>query len=139
MARTGFGLLELLACLALLAIVAATAALRLPEVLASIRLSGAAQRLSAGLRQARGNALERGSPVDVQLDDALGVWEMHEAGAPTLAREALPPGVAFVGLPASRRIRFSALGTTDNATITLGAGAGIRLIIVNQRGRVRVQ
>jgi prepilin-type N-terminal cleavage/methylation domain-containing protein len=135
----GYSLLELLACLALLGTIAGGAALRLPDILASVRLSGATQRLSAALRQARGHALERGSPVEVELDDARRVWEVREVSAATLAREPLPPGVSFAGLPASRRVRFTALGTTDNATITLGAGAAVRRIVVNQRGRVRVQ
>ena len=135
----GFSLFELVACLALIATVTGTAALRLPGILTSLRLGGAAQRLSAALRQARGRALERGSPVEVQLDDARGSWEMRDAQAVTLAQEVLPSGVVFAGLPASRRVRFSALGTTDNATITLGGGASVRRVIVNQRGRVRVQ
>src|SRR5262249_13463584 len=135
----GFSLFELVACLALVATIAGGAALRLPDILASVRLSGATQRLSAALRQARGHALERGSPVDVQLDDARGVWEGREVSAAALAREPLPPGVGLAGFPASRRVRFTALGTTDNATITLGAGAAVRRIVVNQRGRVRVQ
>jgi Tfp pilus assembly protein FimT len=133
----GFSLFELIACLALLATIVGTAALRMPDILASIRLSGAVQRLSAALRQARGRALEHGSPVEVRLDDAQGVWEMRDTT--TVTREALPPGVAFASLPASRRVRFTALGTTDNATITLGAGASVRRIVLNQRGRVRVQ
>ena len=129
---------ELLSRLARVAI-AGGAALRLPDVLAAVRLGGAAQRLSAALRQARGHALEHGGPVEVALDDARQAWEVREVSATTLAREALPPGVTFASLPASRRVRFTALGTTDNATITLGAGATVRRIVVNQRGRVRVQ
>jgi len=135
----GFTLFELLACLALVATIAGGAALRLPDVLATVRLGGAAQRLSAALRQARGHALERGSPVEVALDDARQAWEVREVSATMLAREPLPPGVTFASLPASRRVRFTALGTTDNATITLDAGATVRRIVVNQRGRVRVQ
>jgi prepilin-type N-terminal cleavage/methylation domain-containing protein len=135
----GFSLFELVVCLALVATMTGGAALRLPDILASVRLSGAAQRLSAALRQARGRALERGSPVEVALDDARQMWEMREVSAATLVREPLPPGVAFASLPASRRVRFTALGTTDNATIALGAGTGVRRIVVNQRGRVRVQ
>ena len=135
----GFSLFELVACLALIATIAGGAALRLPDILASIRLSGAAQRLSTALRHARGHALERGSPVEVALDDSRQIWEVREVSAATLATEPLPPGVAFASLPASRRVRFTALGTTDNATIVLGAGASVRRIVVNQRGRVRVQ
>jgi prepilin-type N-terminal cleavage/methylation domain-containing protein len=135
----GFGLLELVACLALLATIASAGALGLPDILASVKLSGAVHRLSAALRQARGRALERGSPIEMQLDDTRRLWEVREVQGPALVREALPPGVAFTSLPASRRVRFTALGTADNATITLGAGASVRRVVVNQRGRVRVE
>jgi prepilin-type N-terminal cleavage/methylation domain-containing protein len=135
----GFSLFELVVCLALLATIAATGALRVPDVLASLRLSGAVQRLSAALRQARGRALERGGPVEVRLDEGGALWELCDTGGATVSRETLPPGVTFAGLPASRRVRFSALGTTDNATVTLRGGVAVRSIVVNQRGRVRVQ
>jgi len=55
MLRTaGFSLLELVAGLALTATVAGSATLALPPVVAKIRLAGAAHRLAAALRQARG-------------------------------------------------------------------------------------
>ncbi len=140
MVRTpGFGLMELLACLALVAALAGAGALRLPDLLASLRASGAAHRLAAALRQARGQALERGGSIEVRLDDGQSLWEVHDPLGATLAREALPPGVRFVALPDARRIRFSGLGGADNATIALGAGASVHRIVVNQRGRVRVQ
>jgi len=56
-----------------------------------------------------------------------------------VARDVLPAGVRFTSLPASRRVRFTAIGTSDNATIALAAGGPARRIVVNQRGRVRVQ
>jgi len=139
MRSSGFGLVELVAGLALVAVVTSAGALKLPTVLASLRLGGAVQRLSAALRQARGRALERGGPVEVQLDDTRGLWEMRDASGPVVARDALPPGVRFASLPVSRRVRFTAIGTTDNATIALDAGGPARRIVVNQRGRVRVQ
>ena len=37
------------------------------------------------------------------------------------------------------RVLFGGLGTADNATITLVAGPRTRRIVVNQRGRVRLQ
>src|SRR5262245_3932526 len=98
----GFTLIELIACLALLATIAGAGAVRLPDVLASFRLNGAAQRLSAALREARGRALERGTPVEVQLDEARGTWEVRDTHGASIGREGLPAGVAFAGLPASR-------------------------------------
>ncbi len=135
----GFSLLELVVCLALLATITGAGALRVPDLLASLRLGGAAQRLAAALREARGRALECGSPVDVQLDEGRHLWEVRDASGAAVSRETLPPGVTFSALPASRRVRFSALGTTDNGTIVLAAGFTVRRIVVNQRGRVRVQ
>src|SRR5262245_36835161 len=135
----GFGLVELVAGLALVAVIAGAGALKLPEVLASLRLTGAVQRLSAALRQARGRALERGGPVELQLDDVRGLWELRDVSGPVVARDVLTPGIRFSSLPASRRVRFTAIGTSDNATIALDAGGPARRIVVNQRGRVRVQ
>jgi Tfp pilus assembly protein FimT len=135
----GASLLELLVCLVLLATIARTGALRLPEILAGVRLSGTTHRLSAALRQARGRALERGGPVEIVLDEVAGVWEMRDSNGSSLEREMLPRGISFTGWPASRRVRFSAIGTADNATIVLGAGSVTRRVVVNQRGRVRVQ
>jgi len=51
----------------------------------------------------------------------------------------LPPGVGFTALPARSRVLFGGLGNAENATVTLAAGARARSVIVNQRGRVRVQ
>jgi len=48
-------------------------------------------------------------------------------------------GVRFAALPARDRVQFGGLGTAQNATVTLAAGARARSVIVNQRGRVRVQ
>jgi Tfp pilus assembly protein FimT len=135
----GASLLELLVCLALLVTIAGTGALRVPDIMAGMRLSGTAHRLSAALRQARGRALERGGPVEVLFDEAGNRWEVQEPNGPSIAREVLPPGVTFAGLPANRRVRFSAIGTAENATVTLGAGGVVRRVVVNQRGRVRVQ
>lgn len=135
----GASLLELLVCLALLVTIAGTGTLRLPDVMAAVRLSGTAHRLSAALRQARGRALEGGGPVEIVFDEAGNRWQMQEPSGPSIAQEVLPPGVSFAGLPANRRVRFSAVGTTDNATVVLGAGGVVRRVVVNQRGRVRVQ
>src|SRR5215831_19206829 len=134
----GASLLELLACLVLLVTIAGTGALRLPDILAGVRLSGSAHRLSAALRQARGQALERGGPVEIVFDQSRGLWEMREPNGASLEREVLPPGVTFASLPSSGRVRFTAVGTADNATVALEAGAVVRRIVVNQRGRVRV-
>ena len=140
MVRTaGFTVLELVAGLAIAASVAGTAALRLPPVVASIRLAAAAHRLAATLRQARGRALAHDVRVDVVLDVARGTWTVRELGGAALAPQALPGGVAFTSVPAAGRVRFTTVGGADNATVVLAAGSALRRVIVNQRGRVRVQ
>src|SRR5262249_34335391 len=82
----GASLLELLVCPVRLATLASTGALRLPEILAGVRLSGTVHRLSAALRQARGRALERGGPVEIVVDEVAGVWEMRDSNGSPLER-----------------------------------------------------
>lgn len=136
---TGFTLVELLIGLVLAAAVVGTTAVRLPPVVASIRLAGAAHRLAAALRQARGRALERNVRVDVRFDGPARRWDVAEVGGDVVDTQVLPPGVGWVGLPPGDRVRFGTVGTADNATVVLGAGTAIRRVVVNQRGRVRVQ
>ncbi|MCW5890084.1 MAG: GspH/FimT family pseudopilin [bacterium] len=134
----GFTLVELVATMALAAVVLGTSAVSLPPLLASVRLGAAAQRLAATLRQARGRALERNVRIEVRLDPAQRRWRVREWGGIDVESHQLPAGVTFAGLPASGQVRFGTTGTSDNATITLAAGSGVRRVIVNQRGRVRV-
>jgi len=134
----GFSLLELLLGLAVAAAVGGSAALQLPPVVATIRLTGTAYRLASALRQARGHALEHNVRIDVRFDATANGWEVSEVGGRPLLRERLPPGVVFQSLPASRRVRFSTTGTADNATVVFAAGTRMRRVVVNQRGRVRV-
>lgn len=136
---TGFTAVELVACMALFAVVVGASTSQLSPLIASVRLSGAAHRLAAGLRQARGRALERNLRMEIRFDPARRQWDVREFGGLAVESQALPDGVSFAGLPAGERVRFSTIGTADNATITLAAGSGSRRIVVNQRGRVRVQ
>ncbi|HEV7731564.1 MAG TPA: GspH/FimT family pseudopilin [Candidatus Binatia bacterium] len=136
---SGFTVVELMACTALLAVVVGTTVVRLPPLVASVRLAGAAHRLAAVLRQARGRALERNTRMEIHFDSAARRWDVREFGGLPLEAQALPDGVSFTTLPAGARVRFSTIGTADNATITLAAGSGSRRVVVNQRGRVRVQ
>lgn len=136
---TGFTAVELVACMALFAIVVGTGVAQLSPLVASVRLAGAAHRLAAGLRQARGRALERNQRMEIRFDVPRRQWDVREFGGLALESQVLPDGVTFAGLPAGARVRFSTVGTAENATITLAAGTGSRRIVVNQRGRVRVQ
>ncbi|HYV56471.1 MAG TPA: GspH/FimT family pseudopilin [Candidatus Nitrosopolaris sp.] len=137
-ASRGFTLFETLVGVALATIVAAMGGLRLTEVLASTRLATAARTLATSLRLARGRALASGGSVEARFDAAGRDYELHD-GTGTLEVRALPRGILFAGLPARSRIVFGALGTAENGTVTLVAGARSRSVVVNQRGRVRLQ
>ena len=134
----GFTLFETLVGVALATIVAAMGGVRLSEVLASSRLAAAARTLATSLRLARGRALASGTSVEARFDAPGREYELRE-GNGTLDVHALPRGVLFAGLPARSRIVFGALGTAENGTVTLVAGARSRRVVVNQRGRVRLQ
>jgi len=137
-ASRGFTLFETLVGLALATIVVAMGGIRLTEVLASSRLAAAARTLATTLRLARGRALARGASVEARFDAPGLDYELRD-GSGTLEVHALPRGVLFAGLPARSRIVFGALGTAENGTVTLVAGARSRSVVVNQRGRVRLQ
>ena len=135
---SGFTLLELLAALALAGILAGVGATQVAELVASARLASGARTVATLLRLARGRALKDDAGVQVVFDAAAATCDLRE-GAVLLARHTLPRGVAFAGLPARSRILFGGLGNGENGTIRLAAGARTRSIVVNQRGRVRLQ
>jgi hypothetical protein len=140
MSRTaGFMLFEMLAGLALAATVTGIGAARLAVVVGPVRLTGAAERVAAALRLARGRALARNRRFEVRFDMAARSWSLHEEGGPALEVQALPPGIAFSSLPSAARVRFGTTGTADNATVVLTSGPRARRVIVNQRGRVQIQ
>jgi len=136
--RSGFSLVETVAVAGLAAVVAGMAAVGAAELLRGARLAGACRTLGASLRLARGQALGGLGDVVVRFDAAAGVWEVVDGAGARLVRHALPPGVAFASLPVRARIAFGALGTAENGTIALAAGARARRVVVNQRGRVRL-
>jgi len=84
-------------------------------------------------------AISGDGTVEVRFDAARAVCETRASAGVVLDTRALPPGVAFAALPARSRITFGGLGTADNGTVTLASGTRRRSVIVNQRGRVRVQ
>lgn len=135
----GFTVFEVVAGLALAATVTAIGAVRAPAVVGPVRLTGAAERLAAALRQARGQALARNRVVEVRFDQPRRAWSVHEDGGPALETQSLPAGIGFSSLPVSRRVRFGTTGAADNATVVLASGPRTRRVVVNQRGRVRIQ
>lgn len=134
----GSTLLEALLGLALASILTGIGATRLVALVDGARLAGTARTLATALRLARGRALGAGIPIEVRFDVAGRHWTVRAAGH-VLDAQALPPPVVFATVPARQRIVFGALGTADNATVTLAAGERRRSVIVNQRGRVRFQ
>ena len=132
-------MLEALGSVALAAILSGVAAARLIELTSSARLAGTARTVATALRLARGRALAAGGSMEVRLDAARMALELRDGTGTLLETRWLPVGVRFTALPARDRVQFSGLGTAQNATVTLGAGARARSVVVNQRGRVRVQ
>jgi Tfp pilus assembly protein FimT len=108
-------------------------------LVSSVRLAGAARTTAATLRFARAAAIARGASIEARFDPDARTLELRDRTNALVRRDPLPPGIGFAALPARRRIFFGGLGTADNGTITLAAGARVRSVIVNQRGRVRVQ
>jgi type IV fimbrial biogenesis protein FimT len=139
MRSRGFTLVEVVSVLALGALLVALVAPRLVELVRSARLAGAARAVAAALRAARGRAIAGAGPVEVRFDAAGAACEARDRTGAWLETRRLPGGVAFAALPARARVLFGTLGTAENATVTLAAGARVRRVIVNQRGRVRVQ
>jgi general secretion pathway protein H len=135
----GFTLLELVAGLGLAVVLAGVGVVQLVAVVQTARLAGAAREVATALRLARGIALAADASIEVRFDPGRALCETRERSGVLLATRWLPPGVGFAALPARRRVLFGGLGAAENATITLAAGARTRSVIVNQRGRVRVQ
>jgi Tfp pilus assembly protein FimT len=135
----GFTVLELLLVVVLAATAGGLGTVTLPPLAGSVRLASAADRLAAVLRAARGQALARGRSIEVRFDPAARSWSVRERLEPPFEVHQLPAGVSYQSLPSTLRVRFSTVGTAENATVVLAAGARARRIIVNQRGRVRLQ
>ena len=135
----GFTVFEVVAGLALAATITGIGAARAPVVVGPVRLTGAAERLAAALRQARGHALARNRQVEVRFDSPRRAWSLHEDAGPALEVHSLPPGIGFSSLPSTHRVRFGTTGSADNATVVLASGPRTRRITVNQRGRVQIQ
>lgn len=134
----GFTVIELVATLALVAVLGGTAVVRAAAMVDGARLAGGVRVLGTTLRVARSRALAGGGTIEVRFDQTHRTCETRTAAGQTIAMATLPPRVGFVAVPARGRIAFSALGTADNATVTLGVGTRQRSMVVNQRGRVRL-
>ena len=137
MCKAGTTLLELLVALGLGAVLIAGGALGLTALMVHVRLAGAADALATALRAARVEALARHEELVVRFDRRAAGWTVVSPNGTALATALLPSGVAIADVPPRGRVRFGPLGTADNASIRLEAGDGERVVVVNQRGRVR--
>jgi len=135
----GFTLLETVVALGVATLIAGIGVVQLAGLLATARVAGAARTVATALRLARGVALSSDATTEVRFDTTRGVCETRDAGGVVLTTHALPPGVVFASLPVRSRVLFGGLGTADNATIVVAGAGRLRRVIVNQRGRVRVQ
>jgi prepilin-type N-terminal cleavage/methylation domain-containing protein len=135
----GFTVLELLVALGIAAVLTGSGVASLVDLVATARVAGAARAAASGLRLAREQALARGAAIEVRFDAPARAWTTRTAGGAVIATHALPRGVAFARLPARGRVLFGGLGTAENATVAFATGPRQRSVIVNQRGRVRVQ
>jgi Tfp pilus assembly protein FimT len=134
----GFGLVELLAGMAVLITTIGVGSTSLAGVVGSVRLAGAAERLASALRTARSEARARRRAGEVGVDPPRRTWSVREDGGGLLGVQQLPTGVTFSSVPGRLRLRFTTTGTADNGTVALAAGGRARRVVVNQRGRVRV-
>jgi len=139
MAKAGFTVLELLVALALGAVLLAAGALGLTALTAHVRLAGATETLAIALRSARVEALARHETVVVRFDRPGAGWSLETSRGSPVRHARLPAGVTIVETPARGRIHFGPLGVADNASVRLAAGRSRRLVVVNQRGRVRTR
>jgi len=135
----GFTLIEAVAGLGLAMVLAGIGVVQLVALVQTVRLAGAAREVATALRLARGIALSGDASVEVRFDPARASCETRDRTGALLETRRLAPGVGFAALPARGRVLFGGLGSAENATVTLAAGARTRSVIVNQRGRVRVQ
>jgi Tfp pilus assembly protein FimT len=135
----GFTVLEAIVVLGIASVLTAGGVVSLADVIGSARVAGAARTMATRLRLARERALAGGAAVEVRFDPAARRWTARDADGVVIEGGGLVPGISFARLPARGRILFGAIGTAENATVTLAAGARQRSVIVNQRGRVRLQ
>jgi len=120
-------------------VLAGIGVVQLVALVESTRVAGAARTIATALRLARGVALAGDASTEVRFDPVRGLCETVDQSGALIERRSLPPGVSFASLPARRRIVFGGLGTADNGTIVGAGGPRQRRVVVNQRGRVRVQ
>ena len=141
--RPGFTLVELLVVLAILALLLALAAPRIARTNPGLESLRAAHTLSALLREARGQAIERGEVRAVVFDLRRNLASIEPSGR----QSDLPADVAIrlttdegdVLATDAARIRFFADGTSTGGQVALDASGRRRIVRVDWlTGRVSV-
>src|SRR2546430_16892399 len=134
----GFTLLEVVAGLGLAMVLAGVGAVQLVALVQTARLAGAAREVATALRLARGIALSGDASIEVRFDPGRALCETRDRAGALLSTRWLPPGVGFAALPARSRVLFGGLGSAENATVSLAAGAPAPTGNVNQPRPPRV-
>ncbi len=135
--RRGFTLLELLVLLGLLGVVVLASIPHASAMRSALELRSAALRVASELTRARYGALAEGRAWWVRIVDESTLEVGPEGGATTRSR--LPGQSRFVASTSGGDVRFQPNGWGENATFTIGRGAGRRSVVVNQRGRVEMR
>jgi prepilin-type N-terminal cleavage/methylation domain-containing protein len=137
--RSGFTLVETLVVLVLALVVSATAHAGFTTIAAAMQVSASARTLAQTLRATRSRAIAEGIALDAFFDDATQTWGIRAPDGTVRTTSTLPSPVRFASLPVRRRVRFGSTGSAENGTITVSATGRAKSVVVNQRGRVRLQ
>lgn len=122
--------------LAIVAALTAVAGVALTPARDAFRLAAETRQLALWLEQARGRALARGEPVEVQLDRAA---SRFVARADRLLGPFLTTGVAVQAEDDRGAVTFRPDGGATEAMIRLGSGSRqTRISVDGLTGRVRV-
>ena len=153
----GFTLLELLLIIVLLGILGSLASLQVAPLLSGARLARGARQIATDLQAAKMKAIAqnrsfrvtfRPDTRDYVVDrEEDGAWQRHALDSHSVepaadALIALPPGVSISAVNSGGDVIFVPRGYVDaGITITLGTttGVGLKRIVVNLAGRVRIE
>lgn len=155
--QQGFTLIELIAVLSLLGVLGSLAFLQLKPLLAQVRLNNGARQIASDLQVARSKAIAQnrrfrvtfrpveGDYVIDRENEALWnrlVLHSHTTDAVADAAIPLPPGISISAVNSGGDVIFVPRGHVDGGisiTLSSRAGAGVRRVVVNLAGRVRIE
>ena len=132
----GFTLLELLLLLGVSAILAAAAVPAAAQMLAGVQLRAAALGVVGTLTRARRAALAEGRSWVVRVEG--GAVLVGPLGSPPRT-ENLSNGTRLVEATSGGDVRFFPDGRAENMTLIFELKGQRRAVVVNQRGRLRLE